>query len=84
MIAEEYVDQWCQGRGNFITPERLEVEWLVEGQSAYELSYGEPFGERMWGVTVVEGRQRSDRSRPFFSKSEARDYINGLVIGDRK
>lgn len=64
---------------NIITPEI--VRYGQQGDFVYELSRGEFLSDEIYGVTVVDLRDKSHRddlSKSFSNYKEANDYINDL------
>lgn len=85
--ARRFFDREIGGK-NFMTPERLDVQWTHDGE-AFELSTGTDFDHRqMWGVSVLDGGQIDhDRSQLFHEgsieqrRAAAYAYVDELKAG---
>ena len=84
MTAQEIIKTAYNGHANAVTPNVLRCVKLGEN-SAAELSRGEIFGERVYGVSVViNGKPDTDKSISFNFLRHAEAYIETLKGGETK
>lgn len=53
ITAQQALDKVYGDSNNFMTPRILETGWLVEGEVAYEVSYGRFLDKHLYGISLA-------------------------------
>jgi|WetSurSiteA1Bulk_404760.scaffolds.fasta_scaffold46704_2 hypothetical protein len=73
----------CFKGKNFMTPNILRSDWIIENELAYELSEGRGiYGEKIWGVSVrfSDGEKGNNNDGGcFHSRNQAETHIKDLI-----